>query len=111
MAPYTPAYVLAALTAAGGVTGFARTGSLPSLIAGCTVGLLYALGGYRMQAAQPYGVEMALLASAVLAGSSVPRALRSGKPVPVGLSVLAVGGLVLFGGAWRGARGARGGRA
>ena len=52
-----------------------------------------------MQTRQSYGVELALLASVVLAGSSVPRAVRSGKVLPVGLSVLAGVGLVVFGGA------------
>jgi len=46
-----------------------------------------------------------VLASAVLAGSSVPRAVRSGKALPVGLSVVAVGGLVRFGMLWWGGRG------
>lgn len=35
-----PAYVLAALTAGGGITGYIRTGSLPSVIAGTAVGAL-----------------------------------------------------------------------
>ncbi len=34
------AYVLGALTAGGGTVGFARTGSVPSIAAGLTVGLL-----------------------------------------------------------------------
>jgi uncharacterized membrane protein (UPF0136 family) len=42
-------------------------------------------------------VQLALLASIVLAGSSVPRAIRSGKPLPIGLSVLALVGLYNFG--------------
>lgn len=50
-----------------------------------------------MRNRQPYGVEMALLASLVLAGSSVPRAIRSQKPLPIGLSVVAVYGLWRFG--------------
>lgn len=50
-----------------------------------------------MRNRQPYGVEMALLASVVLAGSSMPRALRSGKPLPIGLSVVAAYGLWRFG--------------
>ncbi len=33
-------YALAALTAAGGVIGFARTGSVPSVVAGLAVGTL-----------------------------------------------------------------------
>ncbi|GAB7354113.1 hypothetical protein MBLNU459_g4677t2 [Dothideomycetes sp. NU459] len=95
------AYILAALTAGGGTMGYVRTGSVPSVAAGCTVGALYALGGYRIQNRQPYGVELALLASIVLAGSSIPRAMRSGKPLPIGLSLLASYGLFTFGSALR----------
>ncbi|KAK5166352.1 hypothetical protein LTR04_000714 [Oleoguttula sp. CCFEE 6159] len=95
------AFILAALTAGGGTMGYVRTGSVPSVAAGCTVGALYALGGYRISARQPYGVELALLASVVLAGSSIPRAMRSGKPLPIGLSLLAMYGLFNFGMAWR----------
>ncbi|WPH02664.1 putative UPF0136 membrane protein [Acrodontium crateriforme] len=91
------AYLLAALTAGGGITGYARAGSVPSLAAGCSVGALYALGAYRIQNRQPYGVELALLASIVLAGSSMPRALKSRKPLPTGLSLLAAFGLYSFG--------------
>ncbi len=54
-----------------------------------------------MQRRQPYGVELALLASVVLAGSSIPRAIRSGKPLPTGLSVVAAYGLWRFGSLWR----------
>ncbi|KAK3208422.1 hypothetical protein GRF29_77g687652, partial [Pseudopithomyces chartarum] len=92
--------ILGALTAGGGITGFARTGSIPSVVAGVTVGTLYILGGLRVRNAQPYGVELGLLASIVLAGSSIPRALRSQKPLPIGLSLLAVFGLYAFGSAW-----------
>lgn len=34
------ALILGALTAGGGITGYVRTGSVPSIAAGCTVGLL-----------------------------------------------------------------------
>lgn len=54
-----------------------------------------------MQQRQPYGVELALLASIILAGSSIPRAVRSQKPLPVGLSALALYGLWTFGNAYR----------
>ncbi|EGP87155.1 uncharacterized protein MYCGRDRAFT_80798 [Zymoseptoria tritici IPO323] len=94
----TIAFVLGALTAGGGITGYVRTGSIPSVTAGCTVGAFYLLGGYRISNRQSYGVELALLASVILAGSSFPRAMKSGfKPLPTGLSVLAAVGLVQFG--------------
>lgn len=94
------ALVLGALTAGGGITGYARTGSVPSIAAGVTVGLLYILGGLRINNRNPYGVELALLASVVLAGSSIPRAIKSGKPLPILLSVLASFGLWTYGSAY-----------
>lgn len=95
------AYVLGALTAGGGTFGYVRTGSVPSIAAGVTVGLLYGLGGYRIQTRQSYGIELALLASIVLGGSSIPRAIRLGKPVPTVLSLISVFGLYTFGNAFR----------
>ncbi|KAI3400252.1 hypothetical protein diail_3633 [Diaporthe ilicicola] len=83
--------------ASGGIIGYARTKSLPSIIAGCTVGLLYALGGYRTQNHEPYGLELSFLASVILGGSSIPRAIRLRKPVPMGLSLLATIGALMFG--------------
>merc|ERR1712098_55616 len=79
----TPAFILGALTAGGGTFGYVKTGSIPSVAAGVTVGALY------------------LLASIVLAGSSIPRALRSQKPLPTGLSLLALYGLYTYGSAYR----------
>ncbi|KAI1172455.1 transmembrane proteins 14C-domain-containing protein [Nemania sp. FL0916] len=95
------AYILGALTAGGGTMGYVRTGSVPSIAAGVTVGLLYGLGGYRVQTRQPYGVELALLASVILGGSSIPRAIRLRKPVPVALSLISLFGLYTFGKAFR----------
>ncbi|RMZ79864.1 hypothetical protein DV737_g3267, partial [Chaetothyriales sp. CBS 132003] len=87
-----PAFILGALTSVGGIIGYARTGS-------------YGLGGYRIQKKQVYGIELALLASVILAGSSIPRAIRLGKPLPIGLSVLATTGLLVYGRALLAARG------
>ncbi|KAK5947415.1 hypothetical protein PMZ80_001565 [Knufia obscura] len=97
MASELPAFILGALTSVGGTMGYVRTGSVPSIAAGLTVGALYGLGGYRIQKRQPYGIELALIASIILAGSSIPRAIRTGKPLPAGLSVLAASGLFVYG--------------
>jgi len=94
-------YVLAALTAGGGAFAYARTGSLPSVIAGSAVGILYGLGAYRIANRQPYGVELSLLASFILAASSFPRAVRLRKPVPIFLSLLSAYGFFTFGTALR----------
>ncbi|KAI0594293.1 TMEM14-domain-containing protein [Biscogniauxia sp. FL1348] len=100
MAVENIAYVLGALTASGGTVGFIKTGSVPSIAAGLTVGVLYGLGGYRIQSKQPYGLELALLASVVLGGSSIPRAIRGRKPVPSVLSLVSIFGLLTFGNAF-----------
>lgn len=36
----TPAFILGLLTSVGGITGYVRTGSVPSIAAGLTVGAL-----------------------------------------------------------------------
>lgn len=83
--------------------GFARTGSIPSIAAGLSIGVLYLVSAFRGRAGQPYAEEIGLLASAVLGGSSIPRAIKTGfKPVPTGLSVLATYGAVVFAIAFRG---------
>jgi uncharacterized membrane protein (UPF0136 family) len=36
----TPAFIIGALTAGGGTFGYIKTGSIPSIVAGLTVGTL-----------------------------------------------------------------------
>ncbi|GJN77705.1 hypothetical protein PLIIFM63780_001198 [Purpureocillium lilacinum] len=81
--------------------GYVRTRSVPSLVAGSAVGILYGIGGYRLQNREPYGIELSLLASIILGGSAIPRAIRLRKPVPILLSVLSAFGLFTFGSAYR----------
>jgi uncharacterized membrane protein (UPF0136 family) len=59
------------------------------------------IGGYRIQNGKPYGVEVSLLASVVLGGSSIPRAIRLRKPVPILLSIISTFGMLTFGNAVR----------
>ena len=54
-----------------------------------------------MQNNLSYGVETSLLASIILGGASIPRAIRLQKPVPVVLSILALYGMFTFGSAAR----------
>lgn len=101
-APVTSALILSLLTALGGAIGYARTGSIPSIAAGLSVGFVYLLSFLRLRNGQSYGEELGLLASVVLGGSSIPRAIKTGgKPVPLGLSLLATYGLWVFGIAYR----------
>lgn len=55
------------------------------------------LGGYRIQNRDTYGVELSVLASVVLGGASIPRAIRLRKPVPIMLSVVSTFGMAVFG--------------
>ncbi|PGH10201.1 hypothetical protein AJ80_07560 [Polytolypa hystricis UAMH7299] len=103
----TSAALLSILTSLGGVIGYARTGSIPSIVAGLAVGAIYAISYFRLSSSSSYGEELALLASTVLGGSAIPRAIRSRKPVPMGLSVLATYGLVVFALAYRAKRASR----
>ncbi|RMJ20966.1 hypothetical protein PHISP_08166, partial [Aspergillus sp. HF37] len=99
--PTTSAATLSVLTSLGGIIGYARTGSVPSIAAGLSVGALYLAAYARLRSGQSYGEELGLLASAVLGGSSIPRAIKTRKAVPVGLSLLAGYGIVAFGLAFR----------
>ncbi|KAJ5085879.1 hypothetical protein N7532_010650 [Penicillium argentinense] len=95
--PTNSALALSLLTSLGGAIGYARTGSIPSIAAGFSVGAIYLFSFLRLRAGQSYGEELGLLASAVLGGSSIPRAIKTGgKAVPTGLSVLATYGAVVF---------------
>lgn len=65
------------------------------------MGAIYLAAYSRLQNGQSHGEELGLLASTVLGGSSIPRALKTKKAVPIGLSLLAGYGFVVFGLAFR----------
>ncbi|EIM86846.1 uncharacterized protein STEHIDRAFT_57297, partial [Stereum hirsutum FP-91666 SS1] len=77
------------LCIAGGVTGFARTRSIPSLLVGVGVGALYLYSADSIQKQTANGLETAVGASALLLASSVPR-LRKG-PMPLMLTAASLG--------------------
>ncbi|EGX49618.1 hypothetical protein AOL_s00078g107 [Orbilia oligospora ATCC 24927] len=72
--------------------GFARTGSIPSLVAGVGIGAMYGYSGYLLKKNANYGIELAILASLVLGGAMIPRAIKTRKPLPIAMSVLAITG-------------------
>ncbi|KAJ3536082.1 hypothetical protein NMY22_g6192 [Coprinellus aureogranulatus] len=80
-----PAYTMGGLCIIGGVTGFARTRSVPSLVAGVGVGLLYLWSADAIRKGTNNGIEGALGASALLLLSSIPRVAKG--PVPLVLAV------------------------
>ncbi|KAI9197457.1 transmembrane proteins 14C-domain-containing protein [Polychytrium aggregatum] len=92
-----PAYTLSGLCAVGGVVGYARTRSKPSLIAGLAFAALFGASGYLIQSNQDWGVELASASSAILTSAMLPRAIKTRKPVPAGLALVGVAGLGYYG--------------
>lgn len=73
--------------------GYARKGSKPSLIAGATVGLVYATAGYLLKQNADWGLELALGASSVLLAAGVSRAIPTNFKKPLPLVLVGLGSL------------------
>lgn len=73
-----------------GIVGYARKSSLPSLVAGVGLGLIYGIAANRIQKNKDYGHETALTASIIMASSMVPKAIKTHKPFPVALAICSV---------------------
>ncbi|OWA50562.1 hypothetical protein BV898_15073 [Hypsibius exemplaris] len=77
-------YVYAAVVAAGGVTGYAKAGSVPSLAMGLLFGGVLGLGAYMVS--QDRGnVLLSTIASGVLTGVMGSRFLKTGAFMPAGM--------------------------
>ncbi|KAM5157562.1 transmembrane protein 14C-like isoform 1-T2 [Mantella aurantiaca] len=74
----------AALVATGGVVGYVKAGSVPSLAAGLLFGGLAGLGAYQMSQ-DSKNILLSLIASGTLAGVMGYRFYNSGKLMPAGL--------------------------
>ncbi|XP_024103777.3 transmembrane protein 14C isoform X1 [Pongo abelii] len=74
----------AALVASGGIIGYAKAGSVPSLAAGLLFGSLASLGAYQLSQ-DPRNVWVFLATSGTLAGIMGMRFYHSGKFMPAGL--------------------------
>ncbi|OJI99676.1 hypothetical protein ASPVEDRAFT_126722 [Aspergillus versicolor CBS 583.65] len=91
-----PSFTLSALLSAGGVAGYLKTRSTPSLVAGLGLGVSYAASGYLLKQNKDYGAELALGNSLLLLGSGVARSIKTKAKAPVPLGLAAAGLLASF---------------
>ncbi len=89
------------LTIAGGIIGYAKAGSVISIIAGSISGLLLLVAAFLLPEHQAAGLIMALLISLLLAAQFIPKFFRTSKMMPAGLmSVLSALGIIVAIAAW-----------
>ncbi|CAI5755673.1 unnamed protein product [Candida verbasci] len=86
-----PAFTLSGLCAIGGLIGYFRKGSVPSLIAGLAISGLYGGAGYLLKQNANYGLELALATSSVLLFAGLSRSFQTSFQKPIPLLLLALG--------------------
>ena len=93
--------VFGLLTIAGGIIGYVKAGSVPSIIAGAITGVLLLIAAFLLPENRLWGLGLALITSLLLAGQFVPKFIRTGKVMPAGMmSILSVIGIVIGLVAW-----------
>ena len=93
--------IFGALTILGGVIGYVKAGSVPSIIAGAITGVLLLVAGALLPEHRAAGLAAAFIVSLLLAAQFVPKFIRTGKVTPAGLmSILSVIGIVIAVVAW-----------
>ncbi|GAM25081.1 hypothetical protein SAMD00019534_082560, partial [Acytostelium subglobosum LB1] len=78
-------YTMATLTLAGGIIGYAKAKSIPSLVAGTSFALLYTASGVLIEKNPQMGHGMTAVISLILASTMGKRAIKTGKIMPGGL--------------------------
>jgi uncharacterized membrane protein (UPF0136 family) len=93
--------IFGALTILGGIIGYVKAGSLPSIIAGAITGVLLLIASALLPEHRVAGLATAFVVSLLLAVQFVPKLIRTGKVMPAGLmSILSVIGLIVAIVAW-----------
>ncbi|XP_057314840.1 transmembrane protein 14C-like [Hydractinia symbiolongicarpus] len=87
MATDFPTYIFAGLVLLGGVTGYLKRGSIPSLAAGVIFSLIFAYGATQTSK-DPKNIWVVLIASIVLLLAMGSRYHKSGKFMPAGFVCL-----------------------
>ena len=93
--------VFGALTIAGGIVGYVKAGSLPSIIAGSITGVLLLIAATLLPEHRAIGLATALVISLLLAAQFIPKFIRTGKAMPAGMmSIVSAIGIVMALVAW-----------
>ena len=93
--------IFGGLTIVGGIIGYVKAGSLPSIIAGAITGVLLLIAGALLPEHRAAGLATAFVISLLLAAQFVPKFIRTAKVMPAGLmSILSVIGIVIAVVAW-----------
>jgi uncharacterized membrane protein (UPF0136 family) len=86
----------AALTAAGGILGYVKSQSTPSLIAGVVSGLLLAAAGVLMPQKTLVGGILGVVVSLLLLGKFLPAVMKgSGNMAALPISILGAAGTLI----------------
>src|SRR5207244_6794874 len=93
--------IFGALTIVGGVIGYVKAGSTPSIIAGAITGVLLLVAAFILPEHRTAGLAMALIVSLLLATQFIPKFIRTGKAMPAGMmSILSAIGIIMAIVAW-----------
>jgi uncharacterized membrane protein (UPF0136 family) len=93
--------IFGVLTITGGIIGYVKAGSTPSIIAGSITGILLIVAALLLPEHRLAGLVIALIVSLVLAAQFIPKFIRTGKVMPAGMmSVLSAIGIVMAVFAW-----------
>src|ERR1044072_9212269 len=83
------------LTIAGGIVGYAKAGSVASLVAGSITGILLLVAAFLLPQHRAIGLATAFIISLLLAAQFVPKFIRTGRVMPAGMmAIVSVIGLV-----------------
>jgi uncharacterized membrane protein (UPF0136 family) len=93
--------IFGVLTIAGGIIGYVKAGSTPSIIAGSITGILLLVGAWLIPGNYVPGLAITLIVSLLLAGQFIPKFIRTGAVMPAGMmSILSAIGIVMAIIAW-----------
>ena len=93
--------IFGVLTIAGGIIGYVKSGSTPSIIAGSITGILLLIGAWLLPERAVAGLLTVLIVSLLLAAQFVPKFIKTGKAMPAGMmSILSVIGIIVAIVAW-----------